>query len=135
MPGGRRRWFLGASCRRGGNERGGGLGSGRELQPGAGQLGGFRSLRRAILAGVAAEESRPSKVNFTVFPAMLSAGGRLHGSQASLSLHSCVRACALEKRVTGRFPGGEETLAGRCDGRVPEREAREGIQADGGGKA
>lgn len=99
------------------------------------QLGGFRSLRRAILAGVAAEEFRASKVNFPLFPVMLSAGGRLHPSQASLSLRSCVRACALEKRVTGRFPGGEETLAGRCDGRVPEREAREGIQADGGGKA
>ena len=41
--------------------RRGGLGSGRELgrEAAAGQLGGFRSLRRAILAGVAADEFRP----------------------------------------------------------------------------
>lgn len=69
---------------------------------------------------------------------MLSAGGRLHLSQASckVSLHSCIRACALEKEGEGErgSPGGEETLAGRCDGRVCESEAQEGIRADGGWK-
>lgn len=137
---GRRRWFLGNACRRGGNERAEGLGRRERTRAREAQCRAVTRLQEPAESnsvwGGRLRNSVPSKLTLTCF---LFCSPQ---EAASIFLKPPLRFRSIpafgrvlwRNGVIGRFPGGEETLAGRCEGRVCESEAREGIQADGGGK-